>query len=432
MKHFARSMVAVLVILLVSSVPNGAARAQDSSCALEFTTAEPDYKHKYLRVIWLAEGPAVDVALQIYQDGTVVDPETGADWRYFDLAETAQALLDVSNLRSGAFMLRAMMLDGSQTPCKTHDGNLYVANAELKWDPRRLQFEVFPDVPDYDANSVSAQVLIDGARQDVMYSAHLMLDGKLVGSSKGIGSDNPFVIEIPMSRDTFDLRDLKETKETELTVAVGYSADAMTSVTKTPKIGPARQVGLMERLGDILLAVLNNPPIVMAILLVFGVMIVFQSTHRPNNKTPKRRTDKTDVRAQDEPAVNGPAAEFHAVPAVRARVVQNGDRTHEIVANLKEFPLIFGRNKFLEHGQIVEVEGCQYLNLRDDRAVSRNHFQIVRTGQQLGLNVLSPNGATVNERMLRRSETVHISLTESTEVKIGELTKIELTPIYLT
>ena len=425
-------MVAVLVILLVSSVPNGAARAQDSSCALEFTTAEPDYKHKYLRVIWLAEGPAVDVALQIYQDGTVVDPETGADWRYFDLAETAQALLDVSNLRSGAFMLRAMMLDGSHTPCKTHDGNLYVANAELKWDPRRLQFEVFPDVPDYDANSVSAQVLIDGARQDVMYSAHLMLDGKLVGSSKGIGSDNLFVIEIPMSRDTFDLRDLKETKETELTVAVGYSADAMASVTKTPKIGPARQVGLMERLGDILLAVLNNPPIVMAILLVFGVMIVFQSTHRPNNKTPKRRTDKTDVRAQDEPAVNGPAAEFHAVPAVRARVVQNGDRTHEIVANLKEFPLIFGRNKFLEHGQIVEVEGCQYLNLRDDRAVSRNHFQIVRTGQQLGLNVLSPNGATVNERMLHRSETVHISLTESTEVKIGELTKIELTPIYLT
>ena len=55
------------------------------------------------------------------------------------------------------------MLDGSQTPCKTHDGNLYVANTELKWDPRLLQFEIFPNVPDYDANSVSAQVLIDGA-----------------------------------------------------------------------------------------------------------------------------------------------------------------------------------------------------------------------------------------------------------------------------
>lgn len=76
----------------------------------------------------------------------------------------------------------------------------------------------------------------------------------------------------------------------------------------------------------------------MAILLVFGVMIVFQSTHRPKKKTPKRRTDKTDVtrRMNQQSTVRQP--NFTAVPAVRARVVQNGDRTHEIVANLKEFP----------------------------------------------------------------------------------------------
>ena len=102
------------------------------------------------------------------------------------------------------------------------------------------------------------------------------------------------------------------------------------------------------------------------------------------------------------------------------------------MTNIEEFPFIFGRNKFLEHGQVVEQEGSKFLNLRNDPEISRNHFQLVRNGQSIGINVLSANAATVNEHPLGQSETVHLSGTEPTVVQIGEQTKIELTPIYLT
>lgn len=432
MKRFANWMVILLAVLPLNIVAMNAARAQDAYCKLDFTTVDPNYDDKQLRVLWLAEGPAKLVALQIYQNGTVVDPDTKQDWRYYELGDGAPAVLNVSNLHPGAFFLRAMMLDGSQVPCKTNDGNPFVANVEEKWDPPPLQFEVIPAVPDYAHNSISAQVNIDTAKQDVMYKARLMIDEQLVGATDGIGKSNPFVIEVSVPREKFDLGRLKEAKEAELIISVGYNAAEMVSVTQKPKFSPAPEVGLMERLGSIVLAVLNNPPIVMAILLVLAVMIVLQAFMRPKPVITEVTSGQDDGRSQQQPVSTGPVVEFHTVPAVRARIVQNGDRTHEIVANIKEFPFIFGRNKFLEHGQVVEVEGNKFLNLRNDPAISRDHFQLVRRGQSLGINVLSPNAAKVNERPIAQSETVHMSGTEPTVVQIGEQTKIELTPIHLT
>jgi hypothetical protein len=424
-------MAVLLAALPLSLVAMKAAQAQDAYCRLDFTTASQDYDSKVLRVLWHAEGPAKEVALQIYQNGTVVDPDTNQDWRYYQLDDGAQAVLNVSNLRPGAFLLRAMMLDASQAPCKTNDGNLYVANTEIKWEPPPLQFELIPAVPDYASNSVSAQVHIDSAKQDVMYHAQLMVDGQLVGATDGIGKSNPFVVEISIPRNIFDFGSLKEAKEAELTVSVGYNAAEMVLVTQKPKFGPAPDVGLVERIGNIVLAVLNNPPIVMAILLVFGFIIVLQSSARPKKKS-KPTSAPVGDRLPQNSVGKVSTVEFHTAPAVRARVVQKGDRTQEIVTNIEEFPFIFGRNKFLEHGQVVEQEGSKFLNLRNDPEISRNHFQLVRNGQSIGINVLSANAATVNEHPLGQSETVHLSGTEPTVVQIGEQTKIELTPIYLT
>jgi hypothetical protein len=285
-------------------------------------------------------------------------------------------------------------------------------------------------VPDYAGNVVAAQVLIDGAKQDVMYNAHLMVDGQLVGVVQGSGARNPFVIEMVIPRDKFDLRSLKEAKEVELVVRVGYNAAEMVTVIQKPKFGPAPAVGPLERLGDILSAVLNNFPVLMTIVLVLSVMAVFPSAVRWKEKQ-GMKSGNASGRSQREPEGNGATVVFPPAPAIRARTVQNGDRMQEIVTNIEAFPFLFGRDKLLEHGLVVEQESGMFLNLRNDRAISRTHFQLVRTGQTLGINVLSPNGVKVNERTLGKSETAHISSTEPTMVQIGEQTKIELTPIHL-
>jgi hypothetical protein len=434
MQRFVRWMARVLAILFVCAIPADAARAQNPFCALEFTTSEIDYDRKQLRVVWTREGPAEasEVWLQIDQNGTVVDPVTKQDWRVYDSSVTTEAILDVSNLQSNAFLIKAKMLFPDQTLCKGHDGNSDLAVKELKWDPPSLQFVIVTNPPDYAKNSVSVQVRIQSMKQSVMYTAGLRLNGQPVGAAEGIGSTNPFVIEIQVPRNVFDFRSKKEAIQSEWTVAVGYSADDMFPKTEQSPFGPEPAVGLMERLGNIVLAVLNNPPIVTAILLILGVMVVFQSVHRPKPTKPAIPSETADLHLHQESDRRAAIVQFHTTPAVRARIVQDGDPAHEIVLNIETFPFIFGRNNGLEHGQTVTVEGNKFLNLRGDRAISRHHFQLVRTGQHFGVNVLSRNGAQVNGRALGQQDTVHIATTATTEVKIGEQTKIELTLIHLT
>ncbi|MCB0207997.1 MAG: FHA domain-containing protein [Anaerolineae bacterium] len=426
-----------LLALLLALMPIQSAHAQAETeihCSMNFTALDRDYERNQLRVTWLVDEAPIGydvVALRLTQDRDVV-PEvgTGLDWRKYPMND-GEAYLDVTNLLAGKIILDAMLLDGVGRPCKDSDKGIWLdkSDDEFEWQPPVVTYAIENFGTDHDQGLIRFDINVGEPRYNVIYKAWIDQDGSTIGATKmEVINAYPERVEIPIAG--INLRKVPEAIPIKIYVDAWYTDNLKTSVVqeKEGNIPPTPQLGILDKLGKVIMAVLKNQAALAGIMLTLGLLLVvkvYSKNEKQPPKMPYGRPPKNTVIKEPLPLSSQVSGKY---PSFSVRIRQATTSSHENVIAVNEFPCIFGRNKHLEHGQTVKNKDNLFLNILHDANVSREHFEIRERYNKLYIVSRSTNGIIVDQEAVAKGEQVPLSLVSPTLVEIGEQTKIELKP----
>lgn len=435
------------LLLIIAALPfifafPASAQAQSESCKFTFTAIKPDYEQRTIRITWTAKGPAlynIAAVQMVREDTTIPDPKTGNDWRYLDLA-TQEGILDASNLtKDGKISLRVTMIDVDKNFCEDKDENVLEWTKEFPWKPPKIDYIMGGFLPDYKKGVVTFYLSVPHWEENINYDAWIDWEGTTIGSTmdrRAVPESGKAQVEIPISGVV--LSDLEEALKAKLHVYMIRTRDGMEDPqTYDVTIQPSSPLSIFEKIGEVVMAVVNNQSIVAGIMLVVVMLILYKSyaLNEPPPAPPAKKRPPKKVASAANYGANSlvqqgkNSVQLHqSHPAMKIRMIQTSTPTHENVLTLNNFPCIIGRNQHFEHGEMTKVNGTGFVNIGNDLQVSRRHLEIRQRGKQFYIANHGVNKTIVNGQPIPKDDLAPLSLTQSTVVEIGEQTKLELHP----